>query len=152
MDMQEVVLCSKTCAENVGNVPRYAWLKTPQPGDGNWKYVFDVNTGFSAFSKDRVFCVSKVNDKPIPNEEMAVLLQPGEKVDFEFYLFHTPVTWEKAEMLADVSFDSKYRECKSYWKSKLDRAAQIEVPENRINNMIKSGLLHFGSDNVWTTA
>ena len=142
MDMQEVVLCSKTCAENVGNVPRYAWLKTPQTGNGNWKYVFDTNTGFSAFSKDRVFCVSKLNGKPIPNEEMAVLLQPGEKVDFEFYLFHTPVTWEKAETMADISFESKYRECKAYWKGKLGRAAQIEVPETRINNMIKSGLLH----------
>lgn len=139
---EEVILYSKTEIENTGIVPRYAWVKTPQTGNGNWKYTFDPRTGFSAFSPDRVFCISKLNGEPVPNEEVAILLQPGQTAIFEFYLPHTPVSQRKAEDIAGTSFDSKYLECKTYWNNKLSEAAQIKLPEERINNMVKSGLLH----------
>lgn len=139
---EEVVLFSKTWIENTGSVPRYAFVKAPQTGNGNWKYKFDRQTGFSAFSQDRVFCISKVNGEPMVNEEMAILLQPGQKAVFEFCLPHTPVSLKKATALAQISFELKHLECKRYWNSKLNEAAQVKLPEDRINNMVKSGLLH----------
>lgn len=141
-DKEEVVLCSKTEIENTGSVPRYAWVKVPQTGNGNWKYKFDNTTGFSAFSKDRVFCVSKFNGQPIGNEELAVLLQPKQKAVFEFYLLHSPISNDRAEELAKQSFETKYAQSKAYWNTKLDRAAKIKVPEQRIQEMIQAGLLH----------
>lgn len=139
---EEIVLYSKTWIENTGSVPRYAWVKAPQTGNGNWRYKFDRQTGFSAFSQDRVFCISKVNGEPMVNEEMAILLQPGQKAVFEFCLPHTPVSLKKAMNLARTSFDAKYLECKRYWNGKLDEAARVEIPEERIDHMMKSGLLH----------
>lgn len=138
----EIILCSKTIIENTGDVPRYAWIKTPQAGYGNWKYSFDSNTGFSSFSKDKVFCISMIDDKPMPNEEMAVLIQPGESVVYEFYLPHTPISRKQALQIASLDFELKYEECKKYWLNKLGDGAYIEVPEKRISEMIQAGLLH----------
>ncbi len=33
-------------------------------------------------------------------------------------------------------------ECKAFWQEKLKKAAQIHVPEKRIEEMIQAGLLH----------
>ncbi|MDU1890391.1 MAG: hypothetical protein E6767_06840 [Dysgonomonas sp.] len=139
---EEVVLFSRTEIENMGSVPHYAWIKAPQTGNGNWKYNFDNTSGFSAFSEDRVFCISKLNGAPMHNEEIAILLQPGQKATFEFYLPHSPVSNQRAQELGKKSFDTKYAECKAYWNNKLARAANIEVPEKRIQEMIQAGLLH----------
>lgn len=142
---EETVLVFRSDIVNRGNVPRYAWLKIPRPGTGWWHkypYTFDENTGFSAYDADKVFCISRLNGKPVPNEEIAVLLQPGEKAVLEFYLPHSPVSRERAARLATLSFDQKYRESKDFWSGKLRKAAQITVPEKRVNEMIKAGLLH----------
>lgn len=139
---EEVVLFSRTQIENLGSVPRYAWVKAPQTGNGNWKYKFDTTSGFSAFSKDRVFCISKLNGKFMRDEEVAILLQPGEKAVFEFNLPHTPISDERARKLMKESFDVKYEACKAFWNNKLNAAAKIEVPEKRIHEMIQAGLLH----------
>lgn len=142
-DVQDdIILYSRTWIENSGNVPRYAWVKAPQVGNGNWKYFYDVKTGASAFSENRIFCISKINNQPMPNEEMAMLLLPGQKVCFEFRLSHTPISKEKASQLFSYSFDNKYDECKAFWHSKLEKAAKIRLPEPRIQNMISAGLLH----------
>jgi hypothetical protein len=142
---EETVLFSRAEVVNTGSVPRYAWYKTPRPGTGWWHrlpYSFDFTTGFSTYAEGRVFCISKLNGKPLPNEEIAVLLQPGEKAVFEFYIPHTPLSPERAGQLAGVSFDQRYVESKQFWKGKLQKAAQIRVPEKRIQEMIQAGLLH----------
>ncbi|HCN84235.1 MAG TPA: hypothetical protein DIT07_11540, partial [Sphingobacteriaceae bacterium] len=142
---EETVLYFRSEITNTGKVPRYAWFKTIKP-TGSWShksgYNFDPATGFSAFSKDTIFAVSKLNGSPLPNEEMAVLLQPNEKVTFEFYLPHSPISGERASSLSNQSFDEKLLECKNFWLAKLKKAAQIRVPEKRIEEMIQAGLLH----------
>ena len=137
---EETVFYFRVAMTNKGKAPRYAWFKTPNL----WQkpYAFDPQTGASAFSKDSVFCVSKLNGKPLPNEEVAVLLQPEEKALFEFYLPHSPVSRERASALYNQSFDEKFIECKKYWRAKLNKAAQIRLPEKRIEEMIQAGLLH----------
>jgi len=54
---------------------------------------------------------------------------------------HAPISNERAVDLSKQSFDSRFDECKRFWKEKLDNAAQISVPEPRINEMIHAGLL-----------
>jgi hypothetical protein len=142
---EETVLYFRSVITNTGKAPRYAWFKTIKPGSPWWQkypYKYDSNTGLSNYSKDSVFCISKLNGNPLPNEEMAVLLQPGEKAVFEFSLPHAPIPNERALTLAAQSFDKKFIECKKFWQEKLYKAAQIHVPEKRIDEMIQAGLLH----------
>lgn len=73
---------------------------------------------------------------------MAILLQPNEKVTFEFYLPHSPISNKRALELSKQSFDVKLLECKNFWRAKLKAAAQIQLPEARIQEMIQAGLLH----------
>jgi hypothetical protein len=142
---EETVLYLKTIARNQAAVPRYAWFRTLRPGSGWWeklKYTYNRETGLSSYSGERVFGISKLNGHPMPNEEIAVLLKPGEEAVFEFRLPHNPITEERAIRLASVSFESKLEECKSFWNEKLSEAASIKLPEKRIEEMIMAGLLH----------
>ncbi|RPH38169.1 hypothetical protein EHM92_00730 [bacterium] len=141
---ESTVLFYRTEAANTGAVPRYAWFKTVRPGTGWWMktgYSFDRATGFSSFSSGRVFALSRFNGRPVHDEETAVLLKPGEKAVFEFLLPHTPLSTTRALELSRQSFDSRYQECKRFWRNKLEGAARIAVPEQRINEMIQAGLL-----------
>lgn len=141
----DMVLYSQTTIENKGAVPRYAWIKTPRPGTGWWYrkiHEYDHDTGFSSFANGKVFCISKLNGKPLPNEEMAILLRPGEKVKFTFYMPHTPISPEKASAISNQSFSKRYDEARAYWQNKLNSTAQITLPEKRIEEMLKAGLLH----------
>ncbi|MBX2922819.1 MAG: hypothetical protein KF746_11545 [Chitinophagaceae bacterium] len=142
---EETVLIFRSTIINKGSVPRYAWFKIPRPGTAWWmksKYTFDGKNGFSVYDSGRVFCVSRLNGKPLPNEEMALLLLPDEKAVIEFFLPHSPVSHDRAAALAALNYDQKFQETKSFWLEKLQRAARIEVPEKRINEMIQAGLLH----------
>ena len=142
---EETVLFFRSTITNKGDVPRYAWFKAPRPGTGWWMksaYTFENKTGFSLYDSGKVFCVSLLNGKPLPNEEIALLLQPGEKAVVEFYMPHNPVSRERAAALATLNYDQKFQETKNFWLAKLQSAAQIEVPEKRINEMLKAGLLH----------
>lgn len=142
---EETVLFFRSEVVNTGSVPRYAWFKTPRPGTMWWQkfpYRFDGKTGFSAYSENRVFCISKLNGKPLPGEEMSILLQPGEKALFDFFIPHSPVSQERAAQLAMQTFEQRYAESRDFWLAKLNKAAQIHVPEKRIDEMIQAGLLH----------
>jgi hypothetical protein len=142
---EETVLYYRAVAINTSSVPRYAWFRTIKPGRGWWdkkSYSYDRESGFSSYSTDRVFGISKLNGSPLPNEEIAVLLKPSEKAIFEFYLPHSPVSAYRAKLLSSQSFTDRFEECKSYWQEKLSHAARIRLPEKRIEEMIQAGLLH----------
>jgi len=142
---EETVFYFRSEATNQSKVPHYAWFKTIKPGIEWWqksRYTFDPASGFSEYSSDSVFCVSKLNGNPLPNEEIAVLLQPNEKATFEFYLPHSPISNERAYVLYKQEFSDRLSECKNFWQAKLKKAAQIHVPERRIEEMLQAGLLH----------
>ena len=142
---EETVLFFRAVAVNQSNTPRYAWFRTVRPGSGWWQkfsYIYDSNTGISSYSPDRVFGVSKLNGEPLPNEEIAILLNPNEKAVFEFYIPHNPISGERAEKLSGLSFDNKLTDCRMFWKSKLENSASIKLPEKRIEEMIMAGLIH----------
>ncbi len=143
--LEETVLYGRVEAINKSKVPRYAWLKTIRFGVSWWKkvnYTFNSLNGFSSFQSGNVYAISKLNGLPLPNEEMAILLKPGEKAVLEFVIPHSPVSAERAVELSKQSFDARFEECRNFWKAKLKMAAQINVPEPRINEMIQAGLLH----------
>ncbi len=147
MNRQESTVLYYRCeAINTSSVPRYAWFKTVRPGGHWWDakkgYTLDRNTGFSTFSSGKTFAISRLNGQPLSDEEIAVLIPPHEKALFEFYVPHSPVSNDRATTIAQQFFDSRLKECKAFWKSKLSNAATIHVPEPRINEMIQAGLLH----------
>ena len=139
---EETVLVIHTVITNKGDVPRYAWMKIPYPSYRRIEYTYDPATGFSKFNDGRVFCASLIDGRPVPNEETAVLLQPGESIEVDFFILHSPVSVARAEALAKRPYEELFAQCKAFWQKKLDAAAKIHVPEDRIDNMIKAGLLH----------
>jgi len=141
---EETVLYFHIEAENTSSVPRYAWFKNPRPAHwaAGFSYTFNSETGFSLFKDSFVFCVSKLNGNALHDEETAILLQPGEKANFDFYLPHEPVSLERATELSRQSFNSRYSECKNYWQTAINTAATVVLPEKRIEEMMYAGLLH----------
>lgn len=144
---EETVLYCRTEIRNTGRVPRYAWVKVPFPGV-DAAYGFEPGTGFSGYSEERVFCISRWNGLPMPNEELAVLLQPGDTAFFEFRMPHSPVSRTRAERLGERPFDEVFENCKAYWKGRLAAAAQVCLPEKRIDEMVHAGLLHLDLNTI----
>ncbi len=136
---EETVLYGRIVAVNTSAVPRYAWFKAPAVGR---EHSFDRQNGFSVLSAERIYCLSRINGKPCPQEEIAVLVPPGGKVAYEFLLPHRPISRARANALAQQDFQQRREECRQFWKSKLDAAARIRLPEKRIEEMIQAGLAH----------
>lgn len=141
---EQVVLMCRTEMVNPTASPRYAWFKAPRPGDwfDPYKFTYDGGRGFSVFESGRVFCVSRLNGKPMLQEEIAILLPPGGKAVVEFAFPHEPVSPERAQALAKFDFDARLQEARTFWRAKLATAARIELPDPRITEMIQAGLLH----------
>ncbi len=142
---EETVLFLRIAAVNTAAVPRYALFKNPAPGPWHSraaKYQFDGAAGFGLYSSGRVFCTSRLNGKPLRQEEVAVPLAPGETAVFDIYLPHRPISRERAVALAETSFEERRASCRAYWKEKLAAAAGVRLPEQRIDEMVRAGLLH----------
>jgi hypothetical protein len=144
---EETVLCLRIVATNKGSVPRYAFLKSMWPskglGEGSaLKWQFEGKTGFATYESGRVFAISKLDGGPLEQHEAVVLLEPGEQIVMDIFLPHRPLSRERAEQLSRSSFEQRHEDCKCFWRAKLDNAAHIELPEQRITEMIQAGLLH----------
>ena len=142
---EEVILYCHTYIVNTSQIPRYAWFRLPRsftvwsaPEIG----IFDPATGFSGFSEESIFCVSQLDGRPVPAEEMAVLVGAGDTINLDFRLSHIPISASRAAALREKSFDVQYAACRAYWQGKLDRAAKITIPEKRIDEMLRACLLH----------
>jgi len=135
---EETVLYYRIQAVNHGAAPRYAWFQIPRT------YIpCTFKDGIGTFtSSGRAFVVGKLNGEPLPKEEVAVLVKPGETATFEFYLPHQPIPRERAADLIKQSFAARHAECRAYWLAKLASAAQLNLPEQRIDEMARAGLLH----------
>ena len=141
---EETVLYFRAVAMNTSAAPRYAFFKNAYPADTNGKaWAHDGQTGFTRYtSSGRVFCVSRLDGKPLAQEEVSVLLEPGQSAVFEFILPHQPVTAERAARLASQDFDARHEEVRAFWRAKLGAAATVRLPEPRIQEMVQAGLLH----------
>ncbi len=138
---EETVLYVRISATNTAAVPRYAFFKNPAPGAAR-SFSFDGSNGLGVYKSGRVFAVSLLNGKPLASEEVAVDLKPGETAELEFRLPNRPISRERALKLREVSFAERHSECRRFWLQELQSAAQISLPEKRITEMLRAGLLH----------
>ncbi|MBS0664550.1 MAG: hypothetical protein JSR48_14885 [Verrucomicrobia bacterium] len=139
---EETVLYVRGVATNRGTVPRYALFKTMTPQlVKRTEWHVDGARGFGLFKSGRVFAVTKLNGRPV-GEEHSVLLKPGETAVFEMYVPHDPVSPERAGALLNQSFDARLAEARRFWQEKLAAAARWHLPESRIDEMVRAGLLH----------
>ena len=145
---EEVVLYARAVATNRSQTPQYALFRTAAPSLATPispklpEWSFDPALGFSLFASGRVFAVSKLNGRPLAAEETSVLLQPGESAVLEFFVPHRPISAERALALSRQSFDTRLSEARTFWRGKLESAAQWQIPEARIRQMTQAGLLH----------
>ncbi len=148
---EEPVLCIRIVAENTRKAPTYAFLKTPDPLPGciygpnpdTDRTELNPETGYLSFaSSGRVAVIGTIDGAPIPAVETSVLIPAKSKVVFEFKIPHTPISPERADALAKVSMEEKLAEAKEFWANEIKDAAEITLPEKRIEEMIKAGLLH----------
>ncbi len=141
---EETVLYFRAEARNASKAPRYAFFKNPVPLDmKSSAWSFEASTGFSRYaSSGRVFAVSRLNGAPIAQQEMAILLGPGETAVFEFMLPHRPLPEDRARRLAAQDIDRRHDEVRDFWRAKLASAARVRLPEPRIQEMVQAGLLH----------
>jgi len=139
---EETVLYLRGVATNRGAVPRYALFKTMTPQlVKRTEWHVDGARGFGLFKSGRVFAVTKLNGRPA-GEEHSVLLQPGETAVFEMYVPHDPIAPERAAALLAQSFDTRLAETRQFWRQKLAPAGRWHLPEPRIDEMVRAGLLH----------
>lgn len=137
---EEPVLHARIEALNRARVPRYAWFKRPWPFGVAARH--DGRRGFGVFGSGRVFCIARVNGKPMPQEEMAVLVKPGRAAAFEFTLAHRPVSEARAEALAGEDVPARLAECRDYWREREKAFCDIRLPERRIEEMLRAGAHH----------
>jgi hypothetical protein len=140
---EEVVLCIRNEIVNTGAVPRYAWIK------GTWsrsakKSAYDGRTGFGVLSTEtkRVFAINLLDGAPMPQEEMAILLQPGGKVVYDILVPHQPLDRKRAAKLAKLDIPRHLDACRAFWKAKLATGAQVRLPEAAVDERVHAGLLH----------
>lgn len=141
---EETVLCAQIRAVNTGKAPRYAWYYAPawqEHSHGLPKDALDA-AGFASFPSGNVFCVNRLNGRPLRQREIAVLIPPGESATFEFFIPHRPVSRARAAKLAKFDFAEKHSQCAAYWREKLARGARWHLPEPRVDEMTRAGLLH----------
>jgi len=140
---EETVLYVRGVATNHGATPRYALFKTMTPQSlKRTEWSFDRARGAGVFKSGRVFVVTKLNGQPAPDEECSVLLKPGQSATFEMFVPHSPISAERATALAAQSFDARHAEARAFWQQKLAAASRWQLPEPRIDEMARAGLLH----------
>ena len=144
---EETVACWQTVARNTAEVPRYAFFHGPKPGAEVGVVVppwsFDGATGCGAWQESgRVYAIARLNGRPLPQLQVAVLLAPGETATLEFALPHRPIPPERAEPFRRMDFGERLDECREFWRAKLAAGAQISLPEQRIDDQLRAGRLH----------
>jgi hypothetical protein len=137
-ELEQTVLYFRARARNIGTAPHYAYFLAPTPNTS-----LDAERGFFLdHSGDEVAVVARFNGRPLPNEEVSVLLRPGDEATLDCRIPHQPIALARAERLAGQDFDVRLAECRDFWRAKLRQGARIEVPEITIGEMIQAGLLH----------
>lgn len=143
---EEVLCCLRVTAVNTGRVPRYAWFRSAwlQFAKRSGEPVREAfAAGVSCLEPAGVvFAVQRIDGRPMPDPEMAILLPPGGSVDFDLILPHGAVPPGRAAGLLGLDFDAHLRGCRDFWRARLASAAEIRVPEAPVDASIRAGLLH----------
>ena len=143
---QEIICALRVEAVNVGKTPNYAFFKAPHFAACSANKCQDESkfeNGMSLFKKlNKIYAVTLIDGEPMPNEEMSIMIQPGQKVVCDILIPHSPVIHKRAEKLFKWNVEKHLDACCDFWLKKLNSAAKISVPETAIDERIKAGLLH----------
>jgi hypothetical protein len=141
---QELICWVHVEAVNTGAVPQYAYLKAGHVVAENYVGVKrqKFSKGNRLTPEGNVACINRLDSRPMPQEEMAVLIPPGGKLVFEMLFPHRPLSRERAAALAKQSYDDHYQACLAFWLRKLEQGAKISLPEPAVEDRIRAGLLH----------
>lgn len=149
---EELVLMMKVRARNLSKAPAYAFFSAGTAhyldyADNHRASVamkYTLKDGFCSLDDYAGKCVvvNRLNGHPMKDEEMSVLVMPGEEAVFEMLIPSGPVSAERAAALAGLDYETHYRACRAYWLSILDRAAKVELPEKELEKRVKAGLIH----------
>ena len=143
---QEIICALRIEAVNVSKTPNYAFFKAP-----HFTYLtlpekpdkHEFKNGMSCFEGcNKVYALTLLDGEPMPDEEMSILVQPGQKVVLDILIPHSSLALKRAEKLFKWNFEKHLKACRHFWLKKLDSAAKISVPEAAIDERIKAGLLH----------
>lgn len=138
-------------AINAGRAPRYAFFYVPTITRHEAERCSrrpDIGARGELSIEGFLYGLATLGGKPWSKQEVAVLLNPGESIDGEYRLLHSPVAESSqdysrlVEHLEGASFDQRLGEAREYWTRKLVTAAKLQIPEKRIQNMAQAGLLH----------
>lgn len=126
---EETVLYLRITAINTGRVPRYAFFHTPTRRGPKLK-------------AGEVAVAGRLNGKPLAETEMAIELEPGAQARLDAFVPHQPIPVERARRLETADFERRHAECRAYWLATLASASSIHLPERRVDEMVRAGLLH----------
>ncbi len=145
-----LLLCVRVRGVNTAAVPRYAWFKAaalgyPKSFPGARVPTRHTPDGFSVIrpdGADLAIARQRVNGRPMAEPEQAILVPPGGAVEFELLIPHQPLPLERAQRLRPGVLAERQAECAAFWRAKLERGARVDLPEPRIAEMVRAGLLH----------
>lgn len=133
-------------ATNTDAVPRYAFVKLPAPFVGDEQaplaHRYDPATGIATFGEGGACFTARLDGRPVPATDCAVLVAPGETATFDIRIPHRPLDDDRVRALGALDFDAVLAGCRAFWRSRLDSAGRIVVPEDRIGRMFSAGVLH----------
>lgn len=148
-DAESVVLHLRISMKNTERTPRYAFVHLPDLlmfrasiTDGRAVPKFNSETGLGLMPSGLVYLSAKCSNGEKLQNESAILVKPGEEINIDCVIPHAPLARERGEKLLSESFDYRLAECKRFWRDKLNAYCKVYVPEKRINDMLKAGLLH----------
>ncbi|MFA9478055.1 hypothetical protein ACERK3_07065 [Phycisphaerales bacterium AB-hyl4] len=147
---EQTLLCIQVTARNNTKAPAYAWFQAPNPEHVHTSQAVTRDDyadypGQGRFSRDRVYCVARLDGAPLRQVEVAVLVPPGGEATMEFYIPHQPIVEARAQRLLDdesLSFAQRHERCRTFWREKLGKTASVQLPEQRLEEMLKAGVLH----------
>ncbi len=149
---EEVVLLMKVRARNTGKAPAYAFFSASVPMYLNYAencraaapMKYTLADGILSLDEYDSGCVAVnlLNGTGVREDELSVLVMPGEEAVFEIRVPNGPVSRERAKAIARLDYDLHYRSCRAYWNSILKEAAPVSLPEKELENRLKAGILH----------
>lgn len=140
---EEVVLYLRAIAANFGSTPQYAWFGAPRAeGIPRELTSYDGEAGLCLLNSGRAYAAVRLNGAPMNNAEVSVLLKPGETAEFQIAFPHSPLDRGRALALAGFDFSARHGECRDFWKKRFASGATLDLPEQRVNEMVKAGLWH----------
>ena len=139
-----LLLCCRIEASNPRPVPGYAWFKAPHLAGRANGYRSVCSEGLVRDSADTVpvTATARLNGRPAPQAELAVLVQPGQRAVVEYMVPHRAVSTERAAALLELDFDTVLVTVKDFWRSRLASAARVHIAEAPIAEHVDAGLLH----------